>query len=172
MFRSAPKQEVRKTLGCSYLLCHSVSLCSQTGGSQNKMKTAELFGNVSLCSQTGGSQNCLRFDCFNPRFRSAPKQEVRKTKDGNELTSYAFRSAPKQEVRKTALWDSRIESQFRSAPKQEVRKTLFRNPLFLREMPTDMTHRLLIPPANWGRMINCKRTNQKPEAFKTFLEAF
>jgi hypothetical protein len=32
------------------------------------------------------------------------------------------------------------------------------HPLFLREMPTDMTHRLLIPPANWGRMINCKRT--------------
>jgi hypothetical protein len=25
-------------------------------------------------------------------------------------------------------------------------------------MPTDMTRRLLIPPANWGRIVKCKRT--------------
>ena len=42
---------------------------------------------VSLCSQTGGSQNVILAQTNLPLFRSAPKQEVRKTQTG-------FRSGP------------------------------------------------------------------------------
>jgi len=80
-FRSAPKQEVRKTFQGRQTGCSWVSLCSQTGGSQNKEEQGKLeilFRSapkqevrktfqgrqtrcswVSLCSQTGGSQNLI-----------------------------------------------------------------------------------------------------------------